>query len=372
MVAKESKDTGAVDVVVIDDEESMREGCRQTLEDEGYKALIANDGKQGLHLIKKSHPHVVLLDLKMPGMNGLEVLPKIPEIDSSIVPIIITGYGTIDSAVESMKIGAFDFLTKPFEPEKLLETVVRGIKLSELRKESKEGEEKISEPSPPVKPPVSDKQNVLLKGLEVLGEYYALGYEEQNFYKELKYLEAEAKYHAESLGQVKKKEKAILDTVNQLRKIDDIIGSYNYKKSALIQILLDIQHEYNWLPPHILNWISLRLTVPITTLYTLANFYEVLSLEPIGDHIIQVCQGTACHVRGSSELMQRVSALLDIQPGETDVDRLFTLKSVHCLGCCALAPVMKVDDQYYRNPSIETLKEIFTTYRKKERKSCLN
>jgi NADH:ubiquinone oxidoreductase subunit E/CheY-like chemotaxis protein len=373
MVAKadfDFQDTGAVDVVVIDDEESMCEGCRQTLEEEGYRSLAAHDGTHGLELVKQSHPNVVLLDLKMPGMNGLEVLPRIHEIDTSIVPIIITGFGTIDSAVESMKIGAFDFITKPFEPEKLLETVARGVKLSELRKESKKREEIPAPVKKPEQAPV-DKQGALLKGLEALGEYYALGYEEPNFYNELKYLEAEAKYHAESLGQVKKREKAILDAVNQLRTVDIIIGKYSYKKNALIQILLDIQNEFNWLPHHILNWVSIRLTVPIAKIYTLAHFYEVMSLEPKGKHTIQVCEGTACHVRGSSELMRRVSALLGIKPGETDKGLVFTLKSVHCLGCCALAPVMKIDENYYSNPSIKMLKEIFATYREKEETACL-
>ena len=111
----------------------------------------------------------------------------------------------------------------------------------------------------------------------------------------------------------------------------------------------------------------MRLNIPICELYTLANFYEVLSLEPIGKHIIQVCEGTACHVRGSSELMQRVSALLGIKAGETDAEQLFTLKSVHCLGCCALAPVIKINEKYYNNPPIKELKEIFNTCREKEK-----
>ena len=213
---------------------------------------------------------------------------------------------------------------------------------------------------------VSDKQNILLKAFEALGESYSLGYDAQNFYDELKFLETEAEEYAESIGQVNNKEKAIRDTVNQFRKVDEIINKYKNKNSALIQILLDIQNEFNWLPKHILHWVSARVAIPISKIYTIANFYEVLNLEPVGEHIIQVCQGTACHVRGSSELMQRVSAILGIEPGETDAEQVFTLKSVHCLGCCALAPVIKVDEQYYGNPSMENLKEIFDSCREEE------
>ncbi len=83
------------------------------------------------------HPGVVLLDLKLTGMSGVEAISRLVKIEPSAVPIVITGHGTVDSAVESMKLGAFDFLTKPFEPEKLLETVRRGLSLSILRREAK-------------------------------------------------------------------------------------------------------------------------------------------------------------------------------------------------------------------------------------------
>ena len=357
------------DVVVIDDDESMCEGCRQTLEKGGYRATIARDGSQGLRLVEESHPKVVLVDLKMPGMTGEEVLAKISEMDSSIISIVITGYGTIDSAVEIMKIGAFDFLTKPFKPEKLLESVKRGIKLSETQKVPKVVEA-APLPSEIPEPVTLNKQNILLKGLEVLGESYSLGIEKRHFFEELRYLETEARYHAESLGQIKKKEKAIQDIVRELRVVDDIIDKHKYKKSALIQILLDIQIKLNWLPRHTLKWVSIRLNIPLANIYNIATFYEALSLEPRGVHIVQVCQGTACHVRGSSGLMERISSLLGIQPGETDSEQLFTLQSVHCLGCCALAPVIKIDDKYYSNPTVTRFRKILNTYKEESKISC--
>jgi len=351
------QESGMADVVVIDDEESICEGCRQTLEAEGFRAAIARDGTEGLKLVEQSHPKVVLVDLKMPGISGMEVLASISEFDPSIVSIVITGYGSIDSAVETMKIGASDFLTKPFAPEKLLESVKRGMELAQPAEEAKVAERVVQPSEVPEKAPLN-KQNVVLKGLEVLGQYYSLGFKERQFFDELRCLESEAKYHADRLGQVKEKGKAVLDIVRDLRLVDGIIQKYAFKKNALIQILLDIQMEFNWLPRHCLEWVSTRLNIPHTNIYTIANFYEALSLEPRGAHLIQICTGTACHVRGATGLVDRVSYILGIEPGQTDSEQLFTLETVHCLGCCALGPVMVVDGEYYSNPSTKQIQEI--------------
>lgn len=209
------------------------------------------------------------------------------------------------------------------------------------------------------------KQNALLKGLEALAAFYQLGFDGQNLYKEMQFFEMLAQKYAKCFKMERKKEEVLKELVDHLSTVNRIIEKYKYQKNTTIQILLDIQKEYNWLPQHILLWVSRQLQVPYASLLTLANFYEVLSLVPRGDHHVHVCQGTACHVRGSSELMQRVASLLEIQPGETDNTQTFTLDSVHCLGCCALAPVIKINDQYMKNPSMSALKKIFQTLLKK-------
>jgi len=139
---------GQLDVVVIDDEETFTEGLRQTLEMGGYRAAVAKNGEQGLNLVRSAHPGVVLVDLKMPGMNGIEVLGHLSSSAPCTVPIMVTGHGTMDSAVESMKVGAFDFLTKPFDPERLLESVRRGMSLNVLRKERVAATEPVPAPPP--------------------------------------------------------------------------------------------------------------------------------------------------------------------------------------------------------------------------------
>ncbi len=338
-----------LDVVVIDDEETFTEGCRQTLEVGGYRSAVARNGAQGLRLVHSTRPKVVLVDLKMPGMNGTEVLKELSQSAPTTVPIVVTGHGTVDSAVESMKIGAFDFLTKPFEPERLLESVRRGISLSVLR----------NQPAEAVAPATTDKNDLLLQAMNVLGEAYSLGLNKGQLLEELAYLEAEARYHAESLGQIKKKERAILDMRDELLDVDSIMEKYDFQKSALIQVLLDVQEEFNWIPRHIMHWISSRLNVPAKEILTVVNFYEAFSLEPRGKHRVQVCTGTACHVKGASELLTQVSSVLGLAPGKTDPSLQFTLETVHCLGCCALAPVVQVDKQYLHKPSRKRLENTF-------------
>ena len=352
-------------VVLIDDEESMREGCRQTLEEEGMQTAVACDGLEGLRLVESLRPNVVLVDLKMPGISGIEVLEKIPEIDPTIVPIVLTGYGTIDSAVESMKIGAFDFLTKPLEPEKLVETVRRGMALSQLRCDANDTRLGLY-PEKLGREDVLDKQDVFLKGLSVLSEGYSVGLNQSQFMGELQRLESEAKYHARSLGNVKDRERAILSICNELRMVDDIIRKHEYKKNTLIQIMLETQLKLNWLPGHVLKWIAGRLHIDLAEIYTIASFYDAFSLDPQGAHTVKVCTGTACHVKGAPNLLKKVSSLLDIQEDETDTNQMFTLKTVNCLGCCALSPVLQVDDTYSTNPSLPKLKKIFKSLEEQE------
>lgn len=123
-------------VLVIDDEESMRAGCVQSLAEEGYKAFAAEDGVRGLQMAQKESFDVVILDLRMPGMDGMEVLEKLKEQDSSVVVVVITGYATIESAVDAMKRGAYDFLPKPFTPEALLAIVERAADRKRLALEN--------------------------------------------------------------------------------------------------------------------------------------------------------------------------------------------------------------------------------------------
>ena len=123
-------------ILVIDDEEAMRDSCCQILLKEGLLTETAEDGSIGLEKVKETKPDLVLVDLKMPGVNGMEVLEKTKEIDPNIITVVITGYATVESAVEAMKKGAYDFLPKPFTPDQLRIIIRRGLERRKLTLET--------------------------------------------------------------------------------------------------------------------------------------------------------------------------------------------------------------------------------------------
>ncbi len=130
-----------------------------------------------------------------------------------------------------------------------------------------------------------------------------------------------------------------------IARIDQIIDAHQCEAAALIQILLDIQKELHWLPGEAMELVSKKLRVPLSQVQHVATFYKAFSLVPKGRHEINICMGTACHVRGAPRVLDVVEKVTGIRPGETDRDMKFSLDTVNCLGCCALGPVMEVDDQ---------------------------
>ena len=126
-------------------------------------------------------------------------------------------------------------------------------------------------------------------------------------------------------------------------RIDQIVEGHQGEASSLIQILLEIQSEHNWLPGEALERVAEKLQVPMTRLRHLATFYKAFSLVPKGRHQVHVCVGTACHVRGATRVLDTLQDLIGIKAGETDLDLKYSLETVNCLGCCALGPVVEID-----------------------------
>lgn len=130
-------------------------------------------------------------------------------------------------------------------------------------------------------------------------------------------------------------------------KVITIINRYHGDKSQLISILQDIQTEYYYLPKEALIQVSESMGIPLSQVYSLATFFRAFSLEPRGKHLINVCLGTACHVRGAVRVVEKIERSLDIKRGETTKDRRFTLETVNCMGACALGPVVNIDGEYF-------------------------
>lgn len=149
----------------------------------------------------------------------------------------------------------------------------------------------------------------------------------------------------------------------ELTKVDQIISAYDADPRALISLLLGIQDEFYYLPKEAIARVAEKVGLPSIQVYQVARFYKAFSLKPRGKHSLTVCVGTACHVRGGERLVDQIGRLLKVEPGETTEDKLFTLQTVNCLGCCALGPVMVVDGTYYGKMAVTKIEKVLDKYR---------
>ena len=154
--------------------------------------------------------------------------------------------------------------------------------------------------------------------------------------------------------------------MEDIARIDAIIAGYQGKTSGLTTILQDVQGEYNYLPPEAMERIAEKVGLPLSQVLHVATFYKAFSLEPRGEHLITVCLGTACHVRGGMRLVEQIERLLKIRAGGTTPDMQFTLETVNCVGSCALGPVMVVDGEYHGKMASSKVKRVLKKYGKLE------
>lgn len=148
-----------------------------------------------------------------------------------------------------------------------------------------------------------------------------------------------------------------------LPRLDTILSRYEGESADLIPVLQDIQDAYSYLPKEELQVVSERLQVPLTQIYSVATFFKMFSLIPKGKHQIKVCTGTTCHLKGSHRVAESLSHRLGVEVGYTTKDMQFSLDTVGCLGSCAQAPVMMVDDKYYGRTTVDKVPKILKLYK---------
>jgi NADH:ubiquinone oxidoreductase subunit E len=148
------------------------------------------------------------------------------------------------------------------------------------------------------------------------------------------------------------------------QKLDTILSRYEGGTADLIPVLQDIQDEFLYLPKDELKVVAGRLSVPLTQVYSVATFFKMFSLEPKGKHQIRVCLGTACHLRGGQRLVDAVSRRLEVQPGRATEDLQFSLETVGCLGSCAQAPLMMVDNKYFGRMAVDRVAKVLKPFKK--------
>jgi NADH:ubiquinone oxidoreductase subunit E len=149
-----------------------------------------------------------------------------------------------------------------------------------------------------------------------------------------------------------------------MKKMESILASRR-SPHELIEVLQDIQESYRYLPEDSLRKVSERLAVPLIEVFRVANFYKAFTLKPRGRHLITICTGTACHVKGAPKFIDEVLSQLNVKPGCTTEDGAFTVETVNCLGACALAPIVVLDGNYYDHMTADKLRRLIAGVREK-------
>ena len=147
------------------------------------------------------------------------------------------------------------------------------------------------------------------------------------------------------------------------KQIIEIISRYKDEKTPLMMILSDIQKEFGYIPLEVQELVSEQIGVPVAEIYGVVTFYSFFSLTPKGKYVIGVCLGTACYVKGSQQVIDKFSELLNIKPGETSADGLFTLDALRCIGACGIAPALTINGKVYPKVAVADVAKIVEEYR---------
>lgn len=276
-------------ILVLEDERSVAEGLQMILSEDGYSVDLELTGREALNTFRQKTHDLLIADLKLPDIDGMEVIRQVKHDSPDTGVIIITGYSTVPSAIKAMKLGVHDYLPKPFTEEEILAAVkstLEAVKIPE------------TEPMmvlPDEKPPALS--------IELVTE-----------------------------SQVK---------VNAI--MAEVGKEFSGKADEVIPLLQMVQDRLGYLPGNALEAISRITKQPAASIFGIATFYEQFRLKPVGKHIVKVCRGTACHVKGADRILNEITSNFHIAPGQTSDDRLLTLETVACFGSCAIAPVVVVD-----------------------------
>jgi NADH-quinone oxidoreductase subunit E/NADP-reducing hydrogenase subunit HndA len=153
-------------------------------------------------------------------------------------------------------------------------------------------------------------------------------------------------------------------SASAVKQIEEIIARYKDERTPLMMILSDIQNEYGYIPLDVQELVSEKTGIPVAEIYGVVTFYSFFSLKPKGKYVIGVCLGTACYVKGSQQVIDKFSEILNIKPGETSEDGLFTLDALRCIGACGIAPAITINGKVYPKVAVNQVPGIVEEYRK--------
>jgi NADH-quinone oxidoreductase subunit E len=288
---QEAIGTGAADwpqILIMEDELSVAKGLELVLSEEGFTVDLAMTGRSALDSFDQKTFDLLIADLRLPDIDGMDVIKEVKQRRPDTGVIVITGYSTVTSAVEAMKLGAADYLPKPFTDDQVLSAV--KVALDTKVSAANQAEECVLPEAEVLAPLSEDLQK--LKGIML-------------------------QVRAEFAGD----------------------------REELIPILQRVQGELGYIPEEALEEIAVFTRTPAASVYGVVTFYEQFRLHPVGRHIVRVCRGTACHVKGAERILNEIETRFHLSPGQTSKDRKFTLETVACFGSCAIAPVVVVDEK---------------------------
>ncbi|MEA2102883.1 MAG: NAD(P)H-dependent oxidoreductase subunit E [Thermodesulfobacteriota bacterium] len=148
-----------------------------------------------------------------------------------------------------------------------------------------------------------------------------------------------------------------------IERINEVISRYDRSEEFILAILQDFQKEFHYVPQEGMERLSEIIHVPQSRIYAMSTFYNALSLEPKGRHTIKVCTGTACHLKGAVDILETVERELDVKRNSTTEDKRFSVDCVNCVGACAMAPVIVVDDDYHGHMSSSRIMDVLKKYK---------
>ena len=257
----------------------------KTLAEHGFAVDAVISGDETVDLLAQGNVDAALLLDDIPNDGVLDLLEKIRADAPELPVIILSPRPSVSGAVEAMRRGAHHYAETSLTDEELLDAVGSALKSKiELLRESER------------------------RALHRLVSF---------------------------------------DDLSSIDAIDSVMTRHGFRKSRLVGILQDIQKELRYLPQQALRHVAERLDLPLPRVYGVATFYKSFSLRPRGRHTISVCMGTACHVQGGVGILEKLERELGIEPGEMTYDERFSLECVRCVGCCGLAPVFVVDDDFH-------------------------
>jgi len=287
-------------VLLFEQQKKWRERLKAALEEAGYEVRPARDAQALIAALGARPPHAVILDFDLRDGEGMDLLRGVRQTSPDIPVIVQTAEPTVEQAVEVIKRGAYNYVSK--------------------------------------KSPISTMVEILSHALE------------------------KERMEVESREKARERKIRTFDDPASLAVIDAILARHHYSGSMLISYLQDIQRELRYLPQEALRFVARRINVPLPRVYGIATFYKSFSLRPRGEHMIQVCLGTACHVKGGTNILERFERELGIKTGDTTYDDRFSLDSVRCVGCCGLAPVFVIDGRFFGRMTQERIPEVLGTY----------